>query len=328
MAKKKSDTAASKKSDVKSTTKDISKIIASSGEAILGNYTPPDAQVASNVNKTKDRPIVELDDELKEDFVQFVMLKTIEDRMGESKKEITDDVYSRIFEKYTQSLWKAKVQPKNPSVVVKNDSGQTEASGMFIVMVGSKIKINMPSLDGKSPIEALVSGLISYGVDEENAANIVQEQVFFVPEFSLNFTEMINGRIVSGKLESSSDIEKTSATILFKSIFDNFEDKEQRLDFLSNITEEGWMSLKESVNSRIKYEPRLRDGANFFDNICKYASSYEELCGILKVFRPVYYCKSCQFAPKDSNRVFRLIEKAAEVLSEKEKAKEEKVSSS
>lgn len=312
---KKSDSKIVKKSDVEATTKDISKSITPEW---LGDYAPSDIRPTTKAKKA-DRPVVDLDDELKRDFVEFVMLKSIESRVSDEKDEITKDVYSRIFEKYTQSLWASKIQPVNPSVVVKNLKGDVEASGMFIVMVGSKIKINMPSIDDKTPVECLISALVSYGVDEENAFALVQEQVFFVPDFSLNFTEMINGQIISGKLQSSSEIQKNSATILFKSIFDNFENKESRLDFLSNISEDGWIALKEKVNSSIKYEPKLRDGANFIDNVCKYASSYEELCGILKVFVPLYYCRSCVFAPEDSNRTSRLIEKSVEVLSEEKK---------
>lgn len=284
------------------------------GASVLDEYAPDESTTTTKPTK-KDRPVVHLDDETQESFVRFVMLKTIADVMDNKKKENTNSVYSKIFEKYTKTLWANKTQPMNPSIMVKNSNGETEASGLFVVMVGSKIKINTISVEKENPKVTLVRALIAQGVSEENSKKIVQEQVFFTPEFSLNFTEMINGKIISGKLNKPTEDEKNCATILFKSIFDSFSDEESRLKMLSKISKEGWSLLKNSINSKVIYQPKLKDGANFLDNVCRYASSYEELCGILKVFIPLYYCKSCAFAPTDPNRIPRLISLSSDMLS-------------
>lgn len=252
------------------------------------------------------RPVIDIDDETKEKFVEFAATKELFDIFEESKKEQTSDIYRAIFDKYKDALWKSKTQPKNPSIKVANASGSLEAEGQFIVQVGTKIKINMPSVgEDELPEDVLMTSLVDLGVKKSNAAKIIENEVSFVPQWSLNFTDMLHGVNVEGKLQQASDAQISASEILFQVINGHDEDgnnldSKSRLDMLKKISEEGWVLMKQNIESHTKYYPQLVDGADFLDRVCSYAETREELDSILMVFCPVHFCQRVKFACSDT----------------------------
>jgi hypothetical protein len=269
--------------------------------------------------KADARPVIDIDDETKAKFVEFAATKELFDIFESSKKSQTADIYGAIFEKYKDTLWSSKTQPKNPSIKVQNLDGSLEAEGQFIVQVGTRIKINMPEVpEDELPEDVLLKALVDLGVKKSNAARIIEDEVSFVPQWSLNFTDMLNGVMVEGKLQPATDPQISASELLFQVINGQDEDgielnSKSRLDMLKKISEEGWVLIKQNVESHTKYFPQLVDGADFLDRVCNYAESKDELDSILTVFCPVHFCQRVKFACSDAPA-----DKTARLLSEAE----------
>jgi hypothetical protein len=278
------------------------------------------SKVKPNTKEVKpaDRPVVDIDEETQEKFINFAATKELFDIFEADKKAQTEGVYSAIMDRYKASLWKSKSQPKNPAIKVLNKQGKVEAEGLFIVTVGSKIKINMPEVgEEEAPEDVMIRSLVDLGVSQTNAENLVSNEVSFVPQWSLNFTDMLHGVYSEGSLKPASDLQISASEILFQVINGLDEDgnvlsDKSRVDMLKKITESGWSAIKENVDSHTKYFPQLVDGAKFLDRVCNYANSFEELNAIMTMFVPVHFCRSVKFAVSDSHetKVERLIDEA------------------
>lgn len=271
--------------------------------------------------KADSRPVIDIDDETKAKFVDFAATKELFDIFEESKKEQTSVIYGSIFEKYKDVLWKTKMQPKNPAIKVNKKDGSLEAEGQFIVQVGTKIKINMPSVgEDELPEDVLMKSLVDLGVKKSNAARLIENELSFVPQWSLNFTDMLHGVMLDGKLQPASDSQISASEVLFQVINGQDEDgnnldSKSRVDMLKQISEEGWVLIRQNVENHTKYFPQLIDGANFLDRVCNYAETREELDSILTVFCPVHFCQRVKFACSDTEA-----EKKARLLAEAESA--------
>lgn len=275
--------------------------------------------------KDNERPVMQIDEETQDRFVNFAVTKEIFDIFEESKKEQTDELYSSLFSTWKNTLWKNKSQPITPKIVVKNRAGKVDAEGQFIIQTGSKIKINMPSVgEDESPEEVLVMALVSSGLNPSNAERLVEQEVSFVPQWSLNFTDLLHGVMEKNKLQPASEVQISASEALFQVI--NGEDADgkvltpkDRVEMLKSITEEGWGVLKTNVEKHTSYFPSLVDSANFLDRVCGYCNSSEELDAVLTVFKPVNFCSHVKFGVSDSesDRTQRIQDKAKSVISGK-----------
>lgn len=276
-----------------------------------GKATPTSPKV-----KNDDRPVVEISEEMQQQFVKFAALKTLFDTFESAKKSNTSELYSSIMNSYQESLWTGKSKPKNPAIKVKNKDNRPDAEGIFIVSTGSKIKINMPPLqENEDPEEAMLRGLIDLGVSRNNAENLIEKEVSFVPQWNLNFTDLLYGSFSEGKLKPATEVQISASEALFSAINGLDEDgneltSKQRIDLLKTITDEGWFSVKNAVDT--KYFPKLLDGDNFLDRVCNYANSIEELKSILTMFVPVHFLSHTKFGISDTAdvRKGRLIDEA------------------
>lgn len=284
------------------------------------------SKVKPNTKEVKpaDRPVVDIDEETQQKFVSFAATKELCDVFEADKKAQTETIYSAIMDRYKNSLWKSKSQPKNPAIKVLNKDGKVDAEGLFIVTVGSKIKINMPEVgEDESPEDLMVQTLVDLGVSLNNAERLVSNEVSFVPQWSLNFTDMLHGVYSEGKLQPANDVQITASEVLFQVINGVDEDGNElspksRTDMLKNITEDGWASIKSNVDSHTKYFPQLVDGTKFLDRVCNYANSFEELNSIMTMFVPVHFCRSVKFAVSDSrdDKANRLIGEAKSAITD------------
>ena len=275
-----------------------------------GKATPASPKV-----KNDDRPVVEISEEMQQKFVKFAALKTLFDTFESAKKSNTGELYSSIMTSYQESLWTGKSKPKNPAIKVKNQ-GRPDSEGIFIVSTGSKIKINMPPVqENEDPEEAMLRGLIDLGVSRKNAENLIEKEISFVPQWNLNFTDLLYGSFSEGKLKPATEVQVSASEALFSAINGLDEDgneltSKERIDLLKSITDEGWFSVKNAVDT--KYFPKLLDGENFLDRVCNYANSIEELKAILTMFVPVHFLSHTKFGISDTvdTRNGRLIDEA------------------
>lgn len=254
--------------------------------------------------KDSERAVIQIDPGTQERFVAFACTKEIYDLADAQKGQQQKLVSGEIYEKFVDALWMSKSQPQNPAIRAKD--GDTDAEGMFIVSGGSKIRISMPEAEEGEELEAaLARELATAGVDETNAERLVSNEVSFMPEWKLNFTDMMRGEMRGGKITAPTPTQTTAAEILLCVI--NGEDlegdpltPESRAEMLQSISDDGWFAIQANVEAGTKYVPMLVDSEGFLDRVCNYASSRDELRSILTVFSPVYFCSHVKYAVSDS----------------------------
>jgi hypothetical protein len=256
--------------------------------------------------KDSERPVIDIPEDVQAKFVEFTCVKEVFDLVEEEKKIRQKDVSSDIYERFLDVLWTSKCQPVNPNIKASTPSGKLDATGQFIVSAGSRLKVNMPEpKEEEDPSDALVRGLVAAGVSPGNAERLVAEEVSLVPQWNLNFTDMIRGEIVEGKITNPTQTQTDAAETLFCAI--HGEDREgneigdeERLELLAAISQSGWEALRTDIKKRTKYFPILSNSKDFLDRVCDYADTREELSSILSVFVPLYYPQRVVFAPSDT----------------------------
>jgi hypothetical protein len=256
--------------------------------------------------RDQDRAQIQLDKETQARFIKYACEKELFDLVDERKSQSQKQISEEIFEQYVEALWRSKSQPQNPSIKAENSLGKVDAEGLFIVSGGSKIKINMQeAMEDEEPEETLVRSLTQVGVRRPNAERIVNNEISFLPQWSLGFTDMIRGDVKAGKIVPPTPTQKTAAEILLcvlngEDIDGNPLDSAGRAEMLEGINDDGWFALRANMEARTTYPPMLVDSSDFLDRICGYADTKEELRSILTVFTPVYYCSRVKFAVEDS----------------------------
>jgi hypothetical protein len=281
-------------------------------------------KVKPNTRSVKDseRAVIELDRDTQAKFINYACSKELFDLVDKQKSQQQKEVSSEIYERFADALWLSKSQPQNPAIKAETSSGRVDAEGTFIVSGGSKIKVNMPEpREDESPEDALVRGLVDVGVSLSNAERLVTSEVSFVPQWSLNFTDMMRGEVKGGKITPPTPTQMTASEILLcvingEDLEGNELDSKKRSEMLKGITDDGWFAIKANVEGRTTYFPTLVDSADFLDRICEYAESRDELGAILTVFNPVYYCSRVKFAVSDSveDKRERLVEEAKTII--------------
>lgn len=281
-------------------------------------------KVKPNTRSVKDseRAVIDLDRETQAKFINYACSKELFDLVDAQKSQQQKEVSAEIYERFVDALWQSKSQPQNPAIKAETSTGRVDAEGTFIVSGGSKIKVNMPEThDDESPEDALVRGLVEVGVKLANAERLVSAEVSFVPQWSLNFTDMMRGEVKGGKITPPTPTQMTAAEVLLcvingEDLEGNELDSKKRSEMLKGITDDGWFAIKANVDAKTTYFPTLVDSADFLDRICEYADSRDELGAILTVFNPVYYCSRVKFAVSDSvdDKRERLVEEAKTII--------------
>lgn len=246
--------------------------------------------------KEDDRPVVMLDADTEEQFIQYAAASEIFARFEERKKSLSAPLTEVLFDKYVDALWNSKRRPQNPNIKASAD-GKLEATGMFTVTAGQRVQVPMPPVNPGEPLEdAMIRSLTGIGMSRTNAATFVTNEISFVPKWDLNFTE---------SLQADDDNQRTAAEVLFCVI--NGEDADgnaldlaSRLSFLESISENGWNALRDKITGSTTYVPSLVDGDGFLDRVCMYVDSRDELGKLLTLFKPVKGFRSVKFAVSDT----------------------------
>lgn len=251
----------------------------------------------------KDRPVLTLDDPaLEEEFLEFAATKELFDIFEAKKKSSSSQLYDKLWTMFKDKVWSSRVCPKNPTIeVVINDV--QEAKGIFQVKGGSSFKVNMSAItEGKTPREIFVKDLLNAGFSQEAmAVDIFEKEIDTTPVWTLNLTELMNGRIIDQKFTPSESHEQDAAKKLFVAL--QGEQRGRKFDLatrralLGSIEEVGLDDLKKNLLNNVVYKTRLKSPDGFLDRVCGYCANREDLDAILTVITPVYFCSHVKFAP-------------------------------
>lgn len=273
-------------------------------KSVIDRFRAKATPTTKKVSKD-DRPVIDIDEETQKAFIEYAAVAEVADIAGDEKKTQNKQIVDALYDRFADVLWDSKTQPSNPTIEARVN-GRLEATGMFIVSTGSMIKVAMPPVKPGEPLEdALVRSLTEMGLSKSNATRLVSEEVSFVPQWSLNFTDMMRGVSKSGTITPATPVQMSAAEALFMVI--QGEDAEgnalnakKRLEMIKEISDEGWEALQRNVSDQTTYQPTLVDGSGFLDRVCGYADDREDLGKILTVFKPVCSLKSVKYAVSDS----------------------------
>lgn len=277
------------------------------------------AKPATKSVAKKDRPVLQISDELAELIRNYAPTKEIFDvvsaRNEREKKEVNDG----LWESWIDALWSKKSKPETPAIKVKNDEGVLDVEAMFIVNAGSKIKVDCPPTgEDQQPDEVFVQALVDLGVGQSDAENLVEKEIDFTPLWSLDLTSLMHGKFGS-TFAPATAIQRQASEKLFL-FLQGCDADGNPLDDASSATlsldDNERDALQEHINSQVKYSAKLTDGDGFLDRVCQYAHTREQLGAILSMLKPVFYISRVKFAVSDdpTRKAERLIEEAASRL--------------
>lgn len=250
------------------------------------------------------RPPLVLSEDSQDKFVEFAGIKVASEILTKRSENLYSQVVKDAWDSYIDLLWSCKHQPVNPEVKAKSDG--VEATSIFSVSTGSSIKIEMPEMnEDESEEEALIRKLVSFGVSRMNATRLVENEVSVVPSINLNLSRLMSGKTEKGNLIHSSDVERDAGENLYCGLTGMSHDGEpisikDRLKYFSSITEEGWEAVQKLIEDDTTCTPSLVFGGGFFDRVCDYAESKEELKSIMRLFRTTLSFRSVDVVADDN----------------------------
>lgn len=251
----------------------------------------------------KDRPVITIaDPELEEQFLEFAATKELFDIFEAKKKTESKLVYEKLWEIFKDKVWQYKVQPKNPTIEVVIN-GVQEAKGIFMVKGGSSFKVNMSRvMEKQHPREVFVNDLMAAGFSNKAmAVEVFEKELDTTPNWILNFTELMHGKIVDKKFISAESHEMDAAKKLFVAL--QGEQKGRKFDLatrralMNSIEEVGLDDIRKNILANVVYNTCLKSPEGFLDRICGYCASREDLDALLTIITPQYYCTYVKFAP-------------------------------
>ena len=159
--------------------------------------------------------------------------------------------------------------------------------------------------EGESEEEALIRKLVSNGVSRMNATSLVENEVSVVPSINLNLSRLMSGKTEKGNLVHSSEVEREAGENLYCGLTGMSHEGEpisikDRLKYFSSITEEGWEAVQKLIEDDTTCTPSLVFGGGFFDRVCDYADSKEELKAIMRLFRTTRSFRSVDVVADDT----------------------------
>lgn len=279
----------------------------------------------------KERPALQIPDWLAKEYAKYAETKTLFDYFCSLNDAEKQDINSNFWAQWVELLWDRKSPPENPKIIVRNEAGDVEVEGLFQVVTGSKIKINMPPVSAdEDPSVVLVQTLVNVGVEAEDAVNLVEREVDFTPLWTLNLTTLLHGKF-GGTFTAATDTERSAAEPLFLALIGQDEEGNEldpvaRVELLSSIDESGWSILSRTLQEQSRYRPQLVDPDTFLHRVCSYAHSLEQLTAILSIIEPqAFVTRTKAFVSDDpTTKLARLIEAAKSRLGVSVKDKAEK----
>jgi len=255
------------------------------------------------------RPEYEAPKEAVEALARFIpadiIRKTAEKRADNSNTEVSE-VMLRAF---CAALWKNKVVPSNPKIIVRDGAGQPDMSAIFQVQDRfSKDNMKIPSVSNDAEEEDVVAGivaaLVEAGVEEEYAAKLVSNEIETQKRRNIrSLNELALGHYGQDKQW----VEATASEV---------EVANKLMDFLDTLSEEEQAIIRRD-------EMRVTVKKDFLTRVCQYTRFEKDdprgeaqVRAILTIFEPTNFVSHAQIGLSDDEqtKVVRLQQAANELI--------------
>lgn len=262
------------------------------------------------------RPEMELTPAMEQMFIRFIGAYAVAEEIGKRADQEKANLDEGCLNFWIDRLWKQRSRPANPEIKI-DKHGTLDMRAIF--QVRDYLKIELPEIpDDKDAAtvaaEQLTDVLVGTGMDEDEAAeaakNLVANELDFTPSYTADFNKLMFGHY-EGDGRNKTFIEATSQeqALANKAVaLWNARTKED-LEKCETLTDEECERL-----FVIKFSAVVKKG--FFDRVCTYVKTVEQLRAIFKIIRPSRFPSHMKFAASDTNeeRNRRLAIEALDIL--------------
>jgi hypothetical protein len=246
---------------------------------------------------TPERPVLELSTQQQALLVKTIMGCILAEMFTKNKEIHQKLLKPDLYALWVSLLFKTKKSPGNPDIKTTNlgtaGKQSPDCEGQFQV----KAQFNLKA----STAVSITAMLAKAGLPTDKAQKLVQENVTFVPNVTINFDELRNGKKSGGKF--------VPATPEQRAVADHAE------KLLLSVPGTPPLTLAER-KMLINQDPIVQVADGFLDRVMSYCETLEQLKGVLTVFVPTQAFVANQFGQSDSlmDRTNRLIDGVFEVL--------------
>ena len=231
-----------------------------------------------------------------------VVYDPVKARMDNAKDEFNEYAVRIMAEK----IFETNNKPSNPLVVTHTKEGKPDHQFQF--MMADRFSYDFPAVpEGVSARQHFIDTLTSAGLTEENAENLVDEELDFAPITGLHdFKFLTEGRYGEGRewIESTPQMKEAGSKLALMLAWNG--DMNSVPEALTN--EERALILKHDNGVKVK--------AGFYNRVTSYVEDVEQLLILFKFIKPVLYPAYPKFAVNDTTtqQTARIIEAAADIL--------------
>lgn len=287
-------------------TKNVRKSVASDAAEVMGQLSAilPSVKPKAAKSSKWELPLTEA---AQADALRWIDAKTVLEPIAKRMENAKNDFNEFALRYMAEKLFDNKAKPSNPLVVIRKEDNKT-VDHQFQFMMNDKFKYRFPDIpEGVSARSHLIGVFVDLGLEEDDAANLIDNEIDFNPIVGLrSLTELIEGHYGEEReWIDSTDEEKTAGNKLAKMLMWD-GDLFKLPDPLT--PDEKAIVLNRSSGMQVK--------AGFYDRVANYVQNVDQLMAIFKVIQPIVYPAYPKFAVSDTETVktARKIEAAADIL--------------
>lgn len=254
------------------------------GAGFFAQFAPQAPVVTPGGKKVsdKDRPVLTIDDATATMVLEYGATKEILDVVKERQERDATELREAVAEAWAEFFWTKQRKPKTPKLEGKNEAGEVETTGQYIVQ--NYFTINMPDVqDGETALHAFVRVLTdgANALSLDNAEDLVQSELDFAPKYQFNFNSA----------EEQGGALQALAQKLFAAAY-NCSPDGTPLDFDADgdaalvVSAVECQMLKQELDSSASYKVEVRDKESFMDRLCNYCDNKEQVLKVLKIIKP------------------------------------------
>jgi hypothetical protein len=257
---------------------------------------------ATTKAKKPERAVLQLTESAEENFRKWVPAKILADHFRTHLENIVAALDEEVFPLFAKAMWEAKSKPQNPALKSRNENNQPDIEGQYVVQ--EKFSISAPDTsDGSDPREAMVTVLVGIGLSEANARRLVETELDFMPQVTINLSELLNGKKDGKQWREPTDDERSAAAKLLAYINNGTADP---------LTDDERASLTVTRFNKVTFKT-----SGFLERVTTYCTTYDQLLKLLTlVFKPIVSHRGAKFGVSDplDTKNSRLIQEAANIL--------------
>ncbi len=248
------------------------------------------------------RPTYDAPKEAVDALRRFIPAKAIWSIAEKRASNAESEASEILFKSFCEALWKSKVVPANPKVLIKDEKDQPEMSAIFQVqdkfspgnMKLPEIKVEM---EEEKIVSLIVNALVEAGAEKADAEKLVLDEIETSKRRNIR---SLNDLAIGHYEQDKRWVEATPEEQVVAG---------KMMDWLDTLTpEEQALVRRDEIKVTVKKD--------FLTRVCNYAHGVEQLRGILQIFGPTNFVSHAALGLSDdeATRIKKLQQAADEMI--------------